>query len=231
VTWEGGGGNTVPGLSFSFNAFVSIEAAMEAACDGATLHFAPGTWDDKWDPDPVDIDKTVSFSGAGLGQTFIVNNADGDALNIIAPGVVITGITTLDDPYSRWVAVNYPGETDPAIIAFDADPNDTGITNGVAFLTASDPSIFDPNARTALSMNNGILTYVMRHNAEAGVPAIEHSDNLVDWSPGAPSDKLPFIFTWTEDDFGTGVDSLIIEVDSATLFDSNIFIRRKLTAP
>jgi len=94
----------------------------------------------------------------------------------------------------------------------------------VAFLTASDPSIFDPNARTALSMNNGILTYVM-------LPAIEHSDNLVDWSPGAPSDKLPFIFTWTEDDFGTGVDSLIIEVDSATLFDSNIFIRRKLTAP
>jgi len=46
--------------------------------------------------------------------------------------------------YDLWIADFYPGETDPLMIGFSADPNQTGLSNGLNFLIATNPFTLDP---------------------------------------------------------------------------------------
>ena len=168
---------------------------------------------------------------ADVGDPGTVVVIGGDVVNTLTPGVYlvtynatdasgnvaseVTRTVTVRDPYTDWVDSFFPGETDPAIIGFDADPNNDGVSNGLAFVTGTSPLVFEPEATGIMEQvqpNHIRATFQVNPDAAYLNPRIEISFNLETWlSP----DSVP-----------TGVSSLATA--SQGVFDSLIQVDRSI---
>ncbi len=83
--------------------------------------------------------------------------------------VVASGGGATDDPYDLWTAAQFPGVSDPAVIAPTADPDRDGLPNAVEFVLGENPAdgaIANP-PRAAATGANLVFTFRLANQAAA----------------------------------------------------------------
>ncbi len=76
--------NTGPAIYFGYDAFASIQEAINAVADDGTINVAAGTYTES-----ITVDKQLSIVGAGNTTTIIQPGIDTDGVVVTADGVVI----------------------------------------------------------------------------------------------------------------------------------------------
>ncbi|MEM9478473.1 MAG: right-handed parallel beta-helix repeat-containing protein, partial [Verrucomicrobiota bacterium] len=94
VTWNGTSGGPVPNLIFGTSAFDSVQAAVDAAGDGCTVHIADGTYQEGAQ---IDVAKSLTLQGDGdISTTLDGNNAyrvidlPNSPIDVVLDGLTIT---------------------------------------------------------------------------------------------------------------------------------------------
>jgi hypothetical protein len=77
-----------PATAIGVDAFAAIQPALNAAASGSTVHLAPGTYSGA-----LILSKRVRLVGSGSASTVLAGQGSGTGLDIIAPGVEISGLT------------------------------------------------------------------------------------------------------------------------------------------
>ena len=131
---------------------------------------------------------TVTFSQPG---SYVLRLLSSNASGTVSRTLDVTAATPLDPAiFTDWQQLVWPGQSNPAIIGPDADPDGDGLTNFTEWAlhldaTASDP--FDPDFA-----NNGAVldfTYTRRKTAPGEATfTVEWSDTLADPWTTAVSD-------------------------------------------
>ena len=67
--------------------------------------------------------------------------------------------TNIPQAYSTWIASQFPGETDPALISILADPNRDGVSNGLAFITGTNANAPSTEALGVASFSGGTIQF------------------------------------------------------------------------
>ncbi|MEX1116056.1 MAG: Ig-like domain-containing protein [Akkermansiaceae bacterium] len=99
-------------------------------------------------------------------------------------------IVPLDSGYETWIDGFFPGETDPLIIGFGADPDGDGIANGVEALIGGSPNAAGVFATTELTKTADGLTflYPQAKIPPSGVTAgYEWSTDMANWQASGVS--------------------------------------------
>jgi len=125
------------------------------------------------------------------------------------------------------VVANFPAQTDPLIVGFESDPYDTGVKNGINFLSGGDPETANTDARPRVTMNGNTLTHIYRRNANASSAFFQYSTDLDEWF--SIDGVTGITVTTTTDGIEPGVDEIQIDIDS-TIF-GECFVRQGITAP
>jgi len=170
---------------------------------------------------------STDVSGLTAGETYVfqLTVTDDDGLSATDLVSVQTAEPTA---YEEWAAQYYPGESNEEMVGFGSDPYGVGYSNGVAFLTVSDPSYFDTNVRSLMTMSDDMLSYSMRRNGAATTAFLEYSYDLNEWF--TLTNETPGVtITVTPNGYGEGVDK--IEVDIDTSIHDECFVRQGITAP
>ncbi|MCB1129635.1 MAG: choice-of-anchor D domain-containing protein [Verrucomicrobiae bacterium] len=183
----------------------------------------------------VTADPSTPVSSGGGTTTFTVRFAPGDAgvrnaLLTIANNdsdenpftINVSGTGTAETPYETWAGG----------AAFDADANDDGVKNGLAFLLGADSPTSAVTLPTAThTSGNLILSFSMRNSANRGTATliVQHSSDLGigdPWSAGAtvPTDGDGVTFTVTP---GSPLDSVTAEISSSEAASDKLFGRLK----
>ncbi|MEM0896446.1 MAG: choice-of-anchor Q domain-containing protein, partial [Verrucomicrobiota bacterium] len=94
VTWNGTNGGPVAGLIFGTNAFTTVQAAINAAEEGCTVHIADGTYQEGAQ---IDIAKSLTLQGDGdISTTLDGNNAyrvidlPNSPIDVVLDGLTVT---------------------------------------------------------------------------------------------------------------------------------------------
>lgn len=147
-----------------------------ASSNSAITGFTPGD---------IIVDDSAFVSATGATGTWSVG-LTGDSLGI---ELVYTAGVAADD-FANWIDGFFPGETDPAIVGFDADPDGDGIDNGVENFLGTDPGTFSagltPTSTTASSLT---ATHTQTNDAASDVTAVyEWSSDLTNWNASGATD-------------------------------------------
>jgi PKD repeat protein len=169
-------------------------AALTGSASGATattwsLVSGPGTATFADSNNPA---TTVTFSQPGIYTLRLLSsNASGTVSRTLA----VTA-TASNNPavFADWQQLTWPGQSNPAIIGPDADPDGDGLTNLTEWalhLDATSPDVYRP----IFSKNGSVLeyTYIRRKTAPGEATFIvEWSDTLGnDWSSDGVLSDLP----------------------------------------
>ncbi len=142
--------------------------------------------------------------------------------------------------FAAWIDGFFPGETDPAIIAPDADANGDGVANALVYLLGGDPK--DGNNLTLLPTatlvtnpggtvpDGGYLVFTHRRDATAQAnPTVEHSTTLeAPWTI-ATDGVDGVVVIETTDGFAPGIDR--VEVFIPQQANPHLFGRLAVTIP
>ena len=223
-------GNTTvsAGLLSNTNAFLADTADLSLT-SGCTLNLAfagsdvirqlfidnvvqsPGTWGS---PSSSAIFKTSLITGSG-----ILNVTSGPA----------------QQPYASWIAAH--NVTGPPS-AFDADPNQDGVPNGLAWILGGDPLNNSVNVLPQLSINATYLFLTFARNdasPSSSTLTAQWSTNLMSWMDvpiGATSsgpDANGVIVTVTPN--GTAPDTIVVAVPRSLASSGKLFARLHASMP
>ena len=135
----------------------------------------------------VTIDRSIDLSGTTLAAntTYVMTidsfgSGDGHfkALDYLdLKGTLVASSNT----YENWIAGFFPGETDPAIIDLDADPDGDGNDNGVENYFGTAPDTFTQGLTTG-AVDTGANTFTFTHPLNA-----------------TPADDLTATYRWSTD--------------------------------
>ena len=112
------------------------------------------------------------------------------------------------DSFASWVATNFPGVTDPAIIGPGADPDKDGIPNLVEFAFGLNPAAADPafaplKAKLDPTDPNKRTLEFIRPKGLSGISyLLKVSDALPNWSPLSATPVI--------NDLGGGLEQVVV---------------------
>lgn len=101
---------------------------------------------------------TIATASGGISGTF-TNVTPGATVVYNANSIVLTAIAPTQSPAESWIAGFFPGETNPAIIGLDADPDGDGVSNLLEFALNGNPN--DP-------ANNGTVVVTTANSSAPG---------------------------------------------------------------
>lgn len=166
-------GTTLPTDSFQVGGFHNPAPNTGASNAGMTLQVL----------DPAG-NYTVYQLDAATAGSFLLESATAaaafTALEVAAPA----------DDFAAWINGFFPGETDPAIVGFDADPDHDGVPNGTESALGTAPDTRSA-ALTAPAATPGSLVFAttLAKDLPSDVTrAWQWSRNLVDWHADGASD-------------------------------------------
>lgn len=170
---------TLPEISAPGLVLENVSSSTETVKQDTLGRYTGLTWTAEA---PVDGGNTVDllFEAATAGA--VIDSID-----------VHTRVTTTGEPqnvYGAWTDENYPGETDPGVIGFDAVPEGDGLANGLKYYLG----VGKESSARALTMVGGASgSAVFTHTRiKSGAPDVaasyEWSRNLVDWYADGQSD-------------------------------------------
>jgi len=93
--------------------------------------------------------------------------------------------------FAAWIAGFFPGESDPVIVGFDADPDADGLANGLESFLGTPPDVPSPGLESPASVSPGTLTFLVTLAKEPPSDVTgkwEWSRDLVHWFPDGASD-------------------------------------------
>lgn len=121
-----------------------------------------------------------------------VNDGGNDA-GLAIDNLTITDGSSASSGYTVWIGGFFPGETNPLIVGFNADPDFDGIPNGVEALIGGNPTTAGVFATTELAKDGNVFTFVypQARNVPSGVTAAyEWSTDLSTWYASGQSDGV-----------------------------------------
>src|SRR5690625_1567540 len=197
-TWEYGVLNRFEAVMT--NSAASIDYSSPTG--GTKTLMSGGT--DMWVNGELAYSDSLDGRAAGPGEimsyelrTFSGNPWEGDiALIRTYEGVVLMGSDAPPAPegFADWQAGYFPGETDPAIVGPEADPDGDGVPNLVEYLLGSDPTAASRANLPALAVEkltvegveNDYLTLIFTVSDEITDVeyAVEVAGDLEDWTEG-----------------------------------------------
>jgi len=130
--------------------------------------------------------------------------------------------------YDAW-AGSYYGPRSP-FVGFDLDPYDTGVPNGLAFVSGVPPWSDQSAIGVTKSLSASGYTNAYRQHQDAAylVPFFEYSTDMVNWHPATDSVNGISV-TRTVNGYGGNVDKVEVTIDDS-LFPE-CFLRQGITAP
>jgi autotransporter-associated beta strand protein len=160
-----------------------------------------------------------------------------------------TGTLTLEPlTYDSWADSYFPGETDPAVIGADADPDGDGLANGVEMVVGGNPATGMDTAllpTITLVTNPGetvpagdYLLFTYRRtdfSVAAGVTAAGETDTDL-LAPWTPTTGAPGVVTLTDDNYASFTPPATTPTDRVRVFvprgsETRIFGRLNVTVP
>ncbi|MCH7224799.1 LamG-like jellyroll fold domain-containing protein [Haloferula sp. A504] len=145
---------------------------------------------------------------------------------VLTPAEIAALAETGGDSFSDWVDGFFPGETDPAIIGLDADPDGDGIDNGIENFFGTRPDQFNQGLQAAdVTGNQFTFTHPVSDNPATDLTAgyrwskdlvtftpsgDSHDGTTVTITPGAPTGGF---VTVTADVSGTSTSRLFVRVE------------------
>jgi len=94
------------------------------------------------------------------------------------------------DDFATWIAGFFPGETNPAIIGFDADPDGDGLSNGVESILGTAPDIPTQGLHSPISVSGALVFFTtLAKSPPSDVERTwEWSPDMVRWFPDGTGD-------------------------------------------
>ena len=94
------------------------------------------------------------------------------------------------DSFAGWIKGHFPGETDPAIVGFDADPDGDGIGNGLENFLGSDPDGFNAGlVPTGAAPGSLTVTHTRNNDPADDVNgSYQWSSDLLTWQASGVTD-------------------------------------------
>jgi fibronectin-binding autotransporter adhesin len=140
---------------------------------------------------------------------------------LVAVGLASISCAHASVPYDEWTAAQFPGESNPAIIGPEADPDGDGIDNGIEFVIGGDPSGPGSGSYALLptvAVDETFLSFSYRRTNEAAGdnPVVEYSTTLatggwIEAEPGVDG------VTISEENgfYGAGIDRVTVKIPKA----------------
>jgi hypothetical protein len=102
---------------------------------------------------------------------------------------------TAEEPndYAAWISGFFPGEFDPAIVGFDADPDADGLSNGVESILGTSPDAATPGLTAPAPSASGALVFtatLAKKLPDDVARAWEWSRDMVHWFADGAADGL-----------------------------------------
>jgi hypothetical protein len=147
----------------------------------------------------------------------------------------LIGKFTLSAGYSGWLADFFPGITDPAVIGFNADPDNDGVPNGLEYAFASDPKVAGstPLQATSTAAKTLACTHNRARNAAVTI-SYQWSADLATWYASNESDlagNAVAIDIASVDTSGATSDVVHTTATLTLGTTTKFFVRAKATAP
>jgi hypothetical protein len=153
-------------------------------------------------------------------------------------GVLSVG-TASPAGFAAWIDGYFPGETDPAIVGPNADPNNDGVANALVYLFGGDPKIGNNTVllpTTTLATNPGgtvpdgnYLVFTYRRDATANVTAaVEHSTTLAAPWTTAANGAEGVVIVETANGYEPGIDKCEVFIPRTS---ARMFVRLNTTTP
>ena len=185
------------------------------------------------------INEVSRFSLIGTQGMTIPNDGDTVAIAIYADSLPDGTLpvsrfqsVTAEKPndFAAWIDGFFPGESDPAIVGFDADPDADGLSNGVESILGTSPATPNPGLENPAASISGTLTFLATtaKNPPSDVArAWEWSRDLEHWFDNGESDGFTVVkFTETIVDETNPVRNRIkITTESSGIQPSLLFVR------
>lgn len=141
-------------------------------------------------------------------------------------------VTSAGNAYQTWAASKgIPGE--PGTGDYDND----GIPNAIEFVIGGDPRLPD-SAALAPTLDNSDPTYVdftfRRTDESAGDnPYVQYGSDLLGWTKAEPGEPElnPVVINETFDEYGEGIDRVVVRVPRALAQGGKIFVRLAVDIP
>jgi fibronectin-binding autotransporter adhesin len=177
----------------------------------------------------------ASYTGAAPGPfTSVTGLPGGYSVNYAYNnGVTSTNVAlVMGTPYTNWETAN-----GIAGAGAEVDSDGDGIANGIEFVIGGDPSGPDSESNALLPvivMDPTYLNFVYRRRDESvsSNPVVEYGGDLTGWTVavnGQPG-GTPVIITETNDQHGTGTDSVTVRIPRALAAPgTTLFARLKIT--
>ncbi|MGB0774826.1 MAG: FAD-dependent oxidoreductase, partial [Akkermansiaceae bacterium] len=159
--------------------------------------------------DYLPLPATVTFAVGESTKTLNITGrddriAEGDEsvrVNIAAGGNYEIGdndsatVTISDAPFYKWVFQNFtPAErANQAIVGPGEDPDGDGVNNYAEFFSNTNPKTVDKGFQTSYDFASGSLEILRNPAAEAVVPELECSFDLVSWDTPEPAPTMQVV--------------------------------------
>jgi hypothetical protein len=182
------------GQNFALYWFPGVSAV------GAILPADPFEMGGFFNPNPntnqSDIGMTLQVDDiGGVYKVYQIDSATaadyGESSSITDAAFSAIAVAPSEDDFAAWITGFFPGETDPAIVGFDADPDGDGLANGVesALGTAPDTPSTGLTAPVSTAPGTLVFTATLAKELLSDVSrSWEWSRDMVHWLPDGGSD-------------------------------------------
>jgi len=230
-----GDGTTVVDASGDINILAGgVGETPEPLAVGGTVNFiGPGAWDNA--NGFTDAAHSVAWSIDAAGSTSLGGDYTTEEPGALANENLAFGvrISVLPDPevitYADW-AQTISGLTGPEA-AFEADANEDGVANGLAFLLGAENATADARGLLptwSVLPDEVVMTFRRSDDAAPTVQsAVEYSTTLDGWT--AAMDGAPGVTVTADDDFfEPGIDRVEVRLSKTLAPDGLLFLRLKV---
>ncbi len=134
-----------------------------------------------FDADAFTIDDSAFVAATGATGSWDVQQNGTNIELVYTAGSGLSG-------YALWINGFYPGQSNPAIIGINADPDKDGVPNGIEMLLGGSPAVAnDVVLPTPAAGGNNLVLSFERHDQAIGVLSVivQTSTDLANWPTGA----------------------------------------------
>ncbi len=180
--------------------------------------------------------KSLNLNPDLTGTARVAHPSVPGAVGNFSPGTRTDG-TPFVGAYASWVAIEFPGVTDPAIISFGADPDGDGVGNGLEFVFASNPKEVSQPPITLLGGTPDTLHFT--HRMVKTLPTTmalnyQWSTDLTNWYLAGMTNSAGVSVTFGTDSTGTSNADYNVLTAHGSLAEGvaeRIFVRAQITGP
>lgn len=191
----------------------------------ATFTIASSDFPITFDPASVIVDPSAFIAATGSAGTWQVQLSD-DELSLelaYTPGT--------PNDYNNWVSGFFPNDIDPQFLAFDADPDNDGIPNGIEYLFNSAPNAPGSGISALTPAPNGFtFTHPQSSDPLNDITfTYQWSSDLINWNQSGDIDtnglSINFSTELIDESAAAGTDTIQVTAEIVAGVSTELFVR------